>query len=91
MHSHYSFDYVMKLSLRNITRLLKKAFDKRKEQKAWQLYLMKYQNMTSEDYMSFEDFYNPREQSNKSEKEILTDVKEILSAFKKEGEIDGNI
>ncbi|MGD6832583.1 hypothetical protein ACQCT5_10490 [Sutcliffiella halmapala] len=41
--------------------------------------------------MSFEDFYNPREQSNKSEKEILTDVKEILSAFKKEGEIDGNI
>lgn len=50
------------------------------------MYLMKYQHMDQESYVPFDEFYKPQKQENKSEKEILEEVKGILSAFKKEGE-----
>ncbi|TYS68656.1 hypothetical protein FZC76_06830 [Sutcliffiella horikoshii] len=70
-----------------------KSLEKKREEKAWQLYLARYQHMTKENYMPFDEFYSPTisSESDKSEKEILEDVKGILNAFKKEGEINGNI
>ena len=60
-----------------------KAIEKRNENKAWELYLSKYQHMTTENYMSFEDFYSPErvEIERKTQGEILEEVQEILNSF----------
>ncbi|ALY08073.1 hypothetical protein BhaS171_00017 [Bacillus phage vB_BhaS-171] len=70
------------------TDLIIKALQKRAEERAFQLYTVKYQQMDKENYISFEDFYNPQQPKveSKSEEEILKDVKRILTAFKKEGD-----
>lgn len=56
-----------------------------REQKAWDMWLARYQHMTKEDYISFEEFYNPKSEqktSVKSQTEILKDVKSILDGMK---------
>ena len=54
---------------------------------------MKYQHMNEKTFQPFEEFYKPYHQvEQKTEKEILNEVKDILSAFKKEGEnVNGDI
>lgn len=50
--------------------------------------------MTEETFVSFEDFYNPKakELDNRPVEEILSEVKQILDSFKREGEEeDGTI
>jgi len=49
------------------------------------MWLARYQHMTKEDYISFEEFYNPKSEqktSVKSQTEILKDVKSILDGMK---------
>jgi len=60
------------------------AFEKKQEEKAWQMWLMQYQHMTKETYKPFEEFYQPIknnkiEQNHQSVEEILNDVKAILN------------
>lgn len=48
------------------------------------MYIALYPNMTAETFIPFEEFYNPKKKvkiQEKSEGEILTEVKEILDAF----------
>lgn len=63
------------------------AFEKRTEEKSWQMYLMCYQHMTKETFKPFEEFYQPRRvnevENNQSVEEILNDVKTILNKFEK--------
>lgn len=84
LHSFYSFDYVIRLPISKITRLLEKAAEKKQLEKAWELYVVRYQWMNKENYITFEEFYNPEKQvtENKSEAEILAEVKEILDGFR---------
>lgn len=62
--------------------IIRKAVEKHQEEKAWQLYLMRYQNMTEDTYVSFDKFYNPNreEVENKTAEEILAEVKNLLDA-----------
>ena len=86
LHSFYSFDYVLKLSLRNITRLLIKADYKKNENLLRQRWMLHYQGE-----MSFQDFKDKmvshRTDNNKTEEEILKDVKDIINTFN--GEVKG--
>lgn len=73
--------YVLTLPINNISRLLTRAYESKNEKKAWDLYLTKYPFMTQEDLITFEEFYKPgkiNKVENKSETEILIDVKKIL-------------
>ena len=73
----------MKLPIKNITRLILKANDKQIENSAWELYLTVYPYMNKETFIPFEDFYNPGQikTEDKTEEEILSEVKEILDSF----------
>jgi len=80
LHSFYSFDYVLKLSLRNITRLLIKADYKNNENLLRQRWVLHYQSE-----MTFQDFKDKlvshNTDTNKTEEEILEDVKNIINTF----------
>lgn len=83
----------MGLSISNITKLLKKASEKRSREDAWGLYLTLLPNMGEENFMTFDEFYNRGKVApggEQSEEEILKDVKEILDSFNG-GENDRNI
>ena len=60
--------------------LIIKAFEKKREQRLWELYVSRYQHMSKKNYFSFEEFCG--ETSNvdieTNEEEILDDVKYIL-------------
>ena len=67
--------------------LMNKAFEKRNENKFWEIYLTIYPSMTTKNFVSFEEFYKPaeeerREIEDKTKSEILEDVKEILYSNK---------
>lgn len=84
MHSFYSLDYISRLPIKNVTRLLNKAKEEKEKGLAWDVYLTIYPNMNKETYISFEDFYKPKKKieiPTKTEAEILTDVKEIINTF----------
>lgn len=71
----------MNQSIRNITELLAGAWNRKDENRAWSLYVSTYPNMTSETFMTFDEFYNPekaQKQDSRSAEEILEEVKEIL-------------
>jgi len=80
LHSFYSFDYVLKLSLRNITRLLIKADYKNNENLLRQRWMLHYQGE-----MTFQDFKDKivshKTKNNKTEEEILKEVKDIINTF----------
>lgn len=91
MHSFYSIDYILRLPIKNVTRLLIKAKETKEEDMAWDVYLTIYPNMNEETYISFDDFFKRKlpkkeEVKSKTETEILTDVKEILNSFNNGGE-----
>lgn len=64
--------------------LITKAFEKRNEEKAFQLYASKYANMNKDNFIPFNEFYNPKKpiDSNKPVQDILSDVKAILDGNK---------
>lgn len=69
-----------------------KAHEKKVEDRVFQLYTAKYAWMTEKDFIPFEKFYQPHRQQaeQKSDGEILEEVREVLNAFKA-GEAHGNI
>lgn len=64
--------------------LITKAFEKREEEKAFDLYKARYQWMDESTFMPFNQFYQPKKmpEKAKSEGEILSEVKEILDMAK---------
>jgi len=69
------------LPIRNITRLLIKAAIKENENKVWDLYVAVYPKMDKETYMTFGEFKRPVIKDEKTEEEILIDVKDIINTF----------
>ncbi|TCJ05042.1 hypothetical protein [Cytobacillus praedii] len=77
-------EYIFHLEAEEGIALISKAFEKHQEDKAFQLYLSKYPYMTEKTYIPFHEFYNPQKQTeyeNKSETEILSEVKVILDSY----------
>lgn len=77
-----NIDFVLDLDFEDGELLISKAYEKRSEERAWQLYLTKYGDMTEESYIPFDRFYNPKriEEGNESAEDILADVKELLNS-----------
>lgn len=72
----------MQMDVYDGSEIIKKAMEKQAEDKAFQLYLTRFGDMTEETYMPFEKFYNPNsvEEEQKTADEILADVKELLNS-----------
>lgn len=70
--------------------MLIEAFRLEQESRAWDLYLINYSRMDKDNFVPFDKFYNPvGNESDKTEDEILTDVKGMLDNFtfmRKEGD-----
>jgi hypothetical protein len=47
----------MRQSPSKLSKLLRNAHDKEDKKSAWDMWLVTYQNMTEETFVSFEDFY----------------------------------
>ena len=77
----------MELKLDDGISLIVKAFEKKAEDILLQRWLLHYERSIS--FLGFkkELIYNPlNKQDNRTTEEIMTDVKEILESFKKEGD-----
>lgn len=74
--------------------LIIKAMEEKHKKLAWDLYIAKYQHMTQENYISFEEFYNPEKRIEKEDRrtaeEIIKESEDLLLSLRKEG-IDGTI
>jgi len=65
--------------------MINEIYSQRRQDKAYQLYVAAYPNMTKESYMTFEEFYKPQKVNEepvevKSSEEILKDVKELMNS-----------
>lgn len=72
--------YVMSLDVTEVIDLLEIAIEKREEEKAWSMWLMKYQHMNKKTFTPFSAFYKTMtssETSKRSTADILKDVEEI--------------
>jgi hypothetical protein len=84
---------ILEMDIEEGIELILRAYEKRSEERAFQLYLTKYPWMNEENYMPFEEFYNPKthnENKHLTEEQILLEVKDILDSFKGGG-THGNI
>ncbi len=66
--------------------LINRAYEKDREDRAFQLYSMKYMWMSKDNFVPFEKFYDPKQAAQveqKSESQILSEVKEILDSYKR--------
>lgn len=67
--------------------IINKAYEKKEEERAFQLYTARYPWMGEKDFVPFSEFYKPRKNNehknqHESEEEILTNVKSILDSYK---------
>lgn len=72
----------MNLNVEDGSEIIVKALEKHSEDRAWQLYLTKYGDMTEENYVPFDKFYNPKriEEVDESAEDILAGVRELLNS-----------
>jgi myosin-crossreactive antigen len=64
--------------------LINKAYEEKDKDKAWQIWLVNYQDMTQDNFKSFEKFYNELHNESKSKAVIKTiSVDEIKSKAEK--------
>lgn len=61
-------------------KIINQAYEKKREEKMFQLYLMKYQHMDEKNFIPFSEFYKPVNQIDEEEsiEDILENVKNIL-------------
>jgi len=68
------------MPLRNILRLVVESFEKKQESKAWDMWLMKFQQMDKKNFKAFNEFYQSAKTiriSKQPTEEILKDVASI--------------
>ncbi|WP_209121507.1 hypothetical protein [Alkalihalobacillus sp. BA299] len=71
----------MSLPIKHITRLLDKAFDKKEENKAWDMWLVKYEYMNKDNFVPFSEFLKQTRQPQVSVTTNET-VEETFNRFK---------
>lgn len=82
--------FVMSLDIDTAIRLIHKAFHKKEEDRAFELYASIYPNFTKNNFKKFTEFYKVQTEpiSTKPSEDILSKAKEIL---RKAGEKHGNL
>lgn len=73
-------NYILTLDAGDVIALLDKAVDKREEQKAWDMWLMKFQHMTQKSFIPFSSYYKSLSAPNVSRRpteEILQEAQKI--------------
>lgn len=76
-------DYVRSLPLKTITKFLEKAVDLKDREEAFDIWLVLYQNMTKDTFISFDDFYAKHKGSNDEEETDRIDLKETFKEYKR--------
>ena len=82
--------YILTLDVDTAIRLIRKAFEMREEERAYQLYASVFPQFNKNNFKKFSEFYKTQTQpiSTRSTEEILAEANEIL---KKAGEMRGDI
>jgi hypothetical protein len=80
--------FIMSLPAQQGIELYIKAVDKNTERLAWEQWLVAYQNMTQENFISFSDYLKQlkkpqRAKDNRSDDEIIQDAENILKSLKR--------
>lgn len=83
LHRNYGMDYVRSLPLKTITKFLEKAVDLKDREEAFDIWLVLYQNMTKDTFISFDDFYAKHKGSNDEEETDRIDLKETFKEYKR--------
>lgn len=81
----------MSMDVETVIQLIKKAYQKRDEERAFMIYASIYPNFTKNNFKKFEDFYKPMNQENistRSAEEIMAEAQEIM---RKVGEKRGTV
>lgn len=88
----------MRLDIDDGFELIKKANDKQVESTVWDMWLVDYARMDKETFMSFEDYKSnilkqteELEKPTKTKEEIINKAENIIKAFKKGGNTNGDI
>lgn len=64
------------------------AYEARQKQKAWEMYLCKFQHMTKENFITFEDFWDKiiaPKQPQKSDEELRKDIERVKKIHQSKG------
>lgn len=72
-------DFILNLDFDEGYEIITKAFDKREEEKVWQMWLVLFPNMTEKTFISFNDYYDKLKTpiSIRSKEDILEEVYKI--------------
>lgn len=72
-------DYVLNLNYADGISLINKGLEKANEENAFRIWLTIYPNMTKDNFIPFDEFYNPKPKtiSKKSAEEMLRESMEI--------------
>jgi hypothetical protein len=62
---------------------LAKSYEKREESKAWEMYLTKFPNMTKENYISFNDFWNGVKNRQPEQEKTVDEIREEFNEIRK--------
>ena len=77
-------------NLRIVCRMIIYRFKKKNELRMWDMYISKYQHMDKKSYLTFDEFYNAKEDINIEESNKKTDeeiVDEVMKIRKKLGKV----
>lgn len=56
LRKYHNIDYIMNMEVENGVAFIKKAFEKEDEDKMWARYLVDYQNMNEDSFMTFNEY-----------------------------------
>lgn len=86
MSAQYDINHIFEQPFDFVVKAILYAEEKQEEEKAWQMWLMKYQHMDKKNFVPFKDFFKKMTQpvSRKPKEQILDQVARIRA--KKRGE-----
>ncbi len=90
LHRYHNIDFLFNLDVETAIELIRRAFQKREEDRAFQLYASIYPHFKKENFKKFSEFYKVQTEpvSTRSKEEILADAMEIM---RKVGEKHGTV
>ena len=86
---NYYYNTIKHTNLKNTIRMITHKIKLDIEKRNWEIYLVKYQNMTKDNFEEFKSLFDTNKVSKRSTQEILKDVEKIKKKceVKKHGNI----
>lgn len=89
---YHNINYILSMDVTNGIAFIKKAFEKDLEDKMWSRYLVDYQNMTKETFMTFEEYKKeltvppkPKKPLKQAKQETAIRVEQIINLTLQKG------